>query len=345
MRWSAAHIQTRLPLTDRLWVGFARRPSCQGAVSPVTADDNHGPEAPEHRLAVLSLAFLLDQATGGVGALKTRDALLILAINQANIGPLTREPVAREMYGALDAPAPDDQRRPVSVSAVAASLNQPFETIRRRVSRLEALGACVVGDGGVIVPEAFLASPSYLDSVRTSHLRLRRFYEDLKAAGLLEPLPASAYPLAEEVPIRAAARLLADWILRSAEHLMRQAGDMVSTVVLLGVLVTTQEQAMQRAARVGNGRARPVGLLSQRLQIPQETVRRHLAELVDRDLCRRRGDAFVVSEDMLQQSAWQAFFRDNAVNVQRLFAGLAERGVVAAWDRAPPLPAAARAVG
>lgn len=310
------------------------------AASPPANDD--ATRRPERRLGELSLAFLLDQATSGIGELKTRDALLILAINQANIAPLTREPVAREMYGALDAPAPDDQRRPVSVSAIAASLNQPFETVRRRVIRLEAAGACVQGEGGVIVPEAFLASPAYLQSVQESHARLRRFYEEVRTAGLLEPLPEPAYGVAEGVPVRAAARLLSDWILRTAVHLMMQAGDMISAVVLLGVAVATAEQRSdRRAPRTGNGRARPVAVLSQRLQIPAETVRRHIADLLRKDLCARSGDRFILTEEMLARPAWAAFFRENAANVQRLFAGLAERGVIAAWDRLPPLDSTA----
>jgi hypothetical protein len=35
----------------------------------------------------------------------------------------------------------------------------------------------------------------------------------------------------------------------------------------------------------------------------------------------------------LGSSAWRGLLRENAVAVQRMFAGLAERGVVAVWER------------
>ncbi len=71
-----------------------------------------------------------------------------MAINQANNAPLTRDPEARARYGGLDALAPDGERRPVSINAVAASLGLPFETVRRRIRRLAAEQVCVaVGRG------------------------------------------------------------------------------------------------------------------------------------------------------------------------------------------------------
>ena len=68
------------------------------------------PPTPEHirerDLGRRSMAFLLDQILNGVAGLSHLDALLVLAINQANIAPLTREPLARIRYGSLKAPAP-----------------------------------------------------------------------------------------------------------------------------------------------------------------------------------------------------------------------------------------------
>ncbi|MET0273034.1 MAG: hypothetical protein ABW360_08595, partial [Phenylobacterium sp.] len=102
-------------------------------------DEGDPLSASEHRaraVGELSLAFLLDQVTTSIGDLRPRDALLVLAINQANIAPLTRQPDTRRRYGSLEAAAPDEARRPVSVNAVAGSLGLPFETVRRRVRHL-----------------------------------------------------------------------------------------------------------------------------------------------------------------------------------------------------------------
>lgn len=278
----------------------------------------------------LSLAFLLDQVAAGVAGLGSRDALLVLAINQANIAPLTRDPTARQRYGALDAPAPDDERRPVSVSGVAASLGLPYETVRRRVRALEAKGVCRTVGEGVIVPQQFLASEAYLASVIGAHQRLRDFYEALSSHGLLDPLPAPAYP--PEEALRGAVRLLSDYILRSAEHLLVLTGDITSAVVLLGV---TSHRTDLRPLLAGEAapRRRPISTaaLAQRLGLPAETVRRRITGLVEEAACVRVTGGFLTPEETFAEPAWDSFFADNATNVQRLFSGLAERGLVAAW--------------
>lgn len=261
-----------------------------------------------------------------MSGLSTTDALLVLAINQANIAPMTRDPVARSLYGGLDAPARDEQRRPVSVSAIATSLRLPFETARRHVKRLEAAGVCATSDRGVIVPEAFLASPQYMASVSAAHARLHAFYAELQADNLLEPLPASRFPFEEGVPIRAAARLLADYVLRSAELLRAQVGDLLVALILLVVLAE---------APGPEGQAAPVSIAAaaRRLGMPAETVRRNAAKLVDGGFCLRSPKGLTLREDVFETPMLVGFFHDNGINVQRLFAGLAERGIVDAWQQ------------
>lgn len=274
-------------------------------------------------LIPLSGAFTLDQARGGIAGMDARDSLLVMAVNQANIAPLTRDPEARARYGGLEAPAPDAERRPVSLSAVAASLRLPYETVRRRVRRLETLGVCVLTPLGPIVPESFLASPAYLSSVVVAHARLHRFYDEVRAAGLMAPLPPSRYPAESTVPIRASLRLISDYLLRTVEMLMALTGDVITGLALLGLL---------------SGDTLPppvssVAVLARRIGLPHETVRRHLAELARLGWCVRIGRGFAAPEEILRRPAMVALFRDNAVNVHRLFSALAERGVVEAWER------------
>jgi DNA-binding Lrp family transcriptional regulator len=290
----------------------------------VTADSNPSSPADRRNRAVgdLSLSFLLDQAATGIGDVKPRDALLVLAINQANIAPLTRQPDARARYGALELPAPDHERRPVSISAIASSLGLPFETVRRRVRVLAQLDVCVITGAGVIVPQAFLSSPGYLAALRDGHEHLLRFYRGLRADDLLDDLPASNYALTEGIPMRAAARLISDYVLRVAEQLMRLAGDLMDSLVLLGIV---------RGDADPEGRTSTVVKLAKRLQMPHETIRRHVAGLVERGQCVRAGRGLMVTEEMLARPAWTSLFRENAMNVQRLFSGLAERGVIDAW--------------
>ena len=286
-------------------------------------DENAALTRHERDLGLLSFAFILDEAATGIDALAPVDAMLVMAINQANIAPLTREPLARMRYGRMDAAAPDTRRRPVSINAVAASLRLPFETTRRRVRRLQEAGACAAVEGGVIVPEEFLTSPGYVQSVFESHNRLRAFFYEANAAGLVDELPRSAYPPEATVPVRAAARLLSDYMLRTLDMVMGITGDVVGVLVLLAALGSLD-------------RPMSIAAVAQRLRMPAETVRRHVYDLVERGLCVRGPAGVHVPEDFLDRPVWRAFIRDNAINVQRLFAGLSERGVIEAWSRLTP---------
>jgi DNA-binding Lrp family transcriptional regulator len=298
------------------------------AVNSVTDSVEQPMTRRDRALAGLSFGFLLDEMAAGVGGLDPLDALLVLAINQANIAPLTRDPDARARYGGLDAPAPDGERRPVSINAVAASLGLPFETVRRRIRRLAAEQVCALSPEGVVAPASFLASPSYLQSVMLAHERMRRFYAELRAAGLVEGLPPPAFD-PDSVPVRAAARLLADYVLRASEGLSREAGNVISVLVLVALLAA----ALNDEGRAGAApRALSVRSIAVQLRLSPETVRRHVAELIEDGLCVRTPAGLVIMEETLARPGLRLLLADNAGNVQRLLAGLAERGVIRAWE-------------
>lgn len=273
-------------------------------------------------LARLSFAFLLDEMSNGVAGLEPLDALLVLAVNQANIAPLTRDHDARTRYGQLETPAPDVERRPVSINAVAASLGLPFETVRRRIRRLVEPGVCAISGDGVLVPATFLASPTYLTSVLVGHYRLRDFYFELAAAGLIEDLPPSSYELEDDIPMRAAARLLSDYVLRTSEGLMREAGNVIGALILTALI----------AAALGDDRAFSVRAISDRLKLPAETVRRHMVQMAEDGLCARTSMGVTLTKESLARRGLQLLFTDNATHLHRLLSGLAERGVILSWE-------------
>jgi len=287
----------------------------------------------EREVAHLSLDFVLDMAGGGIPGLKTLDCLLTMAINQANIAPLTRDPAARSRYGALEAPAPDDERRPVSVRAVAASMRLPYETARRHIRRLETRGVCKLTAAGVVVTEAYLGSPDYIEAVRRGHERLFLLYQDLRSRDLLDRLPPSHY-LEGEPPVRAAARLMSDYLLRTAEALVGRTGELIAGLVLLPLLAGSA--GVERPDAVAGV---SVAALSRRIGVPAETVRRHAAELVAAGVCRQGPAGLCLVDADFEAGVWAGFLRENVAAVQRMFAGLAERGVVDAWDRAAGLAA------
>jgi hypothetical protein len=191
-------------------------------------------------------------------------------------------------------------------------------------------------DGGVLVPQAFLASAAYLDSTRALHERTWAFYRELAEAGLLGELPASRYPVDSGVPVRGAVRLVSDYLLRTAEGFVAHFGDLVSGLVGMAVLCASSEPT--------GGRATPMNALAEQLQMPMETVRRHALGLVEAGKCERTRGGLVISEGSLETAPLSDIFRENAAHVQRLFAGLAERGVVEAWERLRPTAGAEGAV-
>lgn len=279
------------------------------------------------RLARSALDFTVDQVARGLTGLKTLDALIVLAVNQANIAPLTRDVDARYAYGGLSAPAPDESRRPVSIHAIAMSMQLPFETVRRRLHHLEALGACRQEARGVIVPTAYLSSPAYLQDVLAAHERMRQLYLDLSGEGLLDPLPASNYLPTDEAPVRAAARLLSDFLLRIADIMMRRAEDTVSGMILAAVVADALRPADHRGAAPGVTASEA----ARRLGLPAETVRRRLVQLHEAGHCMRDPSARFTAPVALGDPAWEPFVGELAATLQRLMAGLAERGVIESW--------------
>jgi DNA-binding IclR family transcriptional regulator len=282
----------------------------------------------DREVAHLAFNFVLDMAAHGISGLKTLECLLLMAINQANIAPLTRDPEARIRYGALEHPAPDAERRPVSVRAVAASMRLPYETARRNIRRLEVQGVCVVNEAGVVVTGAFMLSPAYLQAAQLGHERVHALYRMLQAGQLLEPLPPANYD-EREPPIRGAVRLISDFLLRASEAIVGRTGDLVSTLVILPLL----------AASAGtDAEASPpqlsVATIARRCQLPAETVRRHAAALVLEGVCESSARGLTLADHRLASPGWRSLLRENAVAVQRMFAGLSERGVVAAWEQA-----------
>jgi DNA-binding Lrp family transcriptional regulator len=275
----------------------------------------------------LAFDFVLEMASRGISGLKPLETLLIMAINQANIAPLTRDPEARDRYGALDSPAPDELRRPVSVRAVAASMRLPYETARRNIRRLEQRGVCSVSGAGVVVPAEFLLTPAYLDTAVVGHDRMYGLYRVLRARGLLEPLPPAQYA-ESKLPVRAAARLMSDFLLRSAEALDARTGDLISSLVILPLLAA--------AAGADPGRETPrisVAALARRVRLPSETVRRHVANLAAAGLCEVQSRGVNLADRALASPLWRGLLRENAIAVQRLYAGLSERGIVAVWEQ------------
>lgn len=110
-------------------------------------------------------------------------ALVFTAIWTANVQHITASQDNLTFGGLRDLP-PDAARRPVTVSAVAAALRIPYETVRRCVARLTREGSALrIARKGVIIPRARLANAAGFDTVRSSYVNVARLVGQLHRAG------------------------------------------------------------------------------------------------------------------------------------------------------------------
>jgi len=90
-------------------------------------------------------------------------------------------------FAAPDALVPDALRRPVSALAASASLNIPYETLRRMFARMVRAGRLARVKDGFIVPQSAQRRAEDDDVLRLRHARLLRFLADLQYIGM--PMP------------------------------------------------------------------------------------------------------------------------------------------------------------
>jgi DNA-binding Lrp family transcriptional regulator len=298
-------------------------------------------QPPWWRIGRASLGFILDNFAIGRGTGDILDPMILAVILEANVAPINQDAELSRRYATLDAPPPDALRRPVSVNAVAASLRLPYETVRRRIAKLAATGACVAGPRGVIVPASAVQTPAYVAAATYRYERLKAFYRELMALGALEAgaLQAPDAPTYAAPPIRAANRAVSEYLLRVIEAIMRRLGDPLTGLVLLEMARANAEHlpaaASEIEAPMPDEARRPVSALelSRRLGLPPETVRRHVRRLEAEDFCRRtRGGRLAALEQLGRGPGGVHGLADNLQNVQRLFARCAALGIVGYWE-------------
>jgi hypothetical protein len=308
-------------------------------------------EAPHNSMRVaarLANGFALDLVKLGGFGRDVIDGLLMAAISQANVSQITRSPELQRAYATLDQVPPDDLRRPVSISALANSLRIPFETARRRIAALIELGVVRATPKGVIIPQGPLNSPFYRMAAEAHYHLVRNLYFRLRGIGLLEDLPRPNGPPfdPEHPPVRLVIRLSADYLLRLAELMSLHVGDLVTGLIMMDVIHANTEHLPDSEGGaaygdwspegfVADSRRRPVraAILSERLGIPQETVRRRLNQLLKSGFCVRLDDGVIVPSRILAREPFIQFLGDNQSHLHRLFAGLADFCVLSEWER------------
>ena len=299
-------------------------------------------------IARLGTGFVVDLMQLAHKDLPVLDALLVSAISQANVGPINQQADLQIAFADAQSPPPDELRRPITINAVASSLGLPFETVRRRVKGLVAQGICIYRDGGVIAPAAIFSSPSYLQDAFTAYERLRAFYYELRDRGLIGPLPQPTVKLdAGSFPIRTVVRLVSDYVLRVIEVLMRRLGDALDVVIVLKVFDLNTRgigpevlggPGATAADMISDARRTPVRSteLARELRMPQETIRRHLASLIEGGLLARVRGGLIIPGAALAQPGTVDALTENVANLMRLFGSLSQLGVLQIWDDLSP---------
>jgi hypothetical protein len=264
----------------------------------------------------------------------------------------------QHQYATIDAPAPAPLRRPISVNAIANSLNLPFETVRRRVRRMIAIGLCDVTPEGLLLVDRVYASPEHRGELETVYELMRNLYIRLQAADCIAllgtPPSADCYPTSAAPPVRIVWRASCEYFLRMME-LISPSSSLTQAFILMAI-VRANTAGFSDALRGGDTTEvesfvpdtirRPVRMseLAVQLGLPHETTRRNLIPLLADGRVRRVGHGYIVPAEVLAQPRMAEVWTANFRNFGRMLGDLAHTGVLARWDAEQGMlaPAAAR---
>lgn len=303
----------------------------------------------------VSNAFVLDVFAHARGRLDFTDALILTVLMQSKGAAVAGDPALQRAYATFGAPPPASVRRPISINAIAGSLGMPFETVRRHVRRLVESGACEVLPEGVRLTEAQLRSSPHRRALERTYEHTCAFYERLKRAGCLPPAAAQRFDAAPlrtgAPPLRIVARAVSQYLLRMMEVLLPGFPSAASGFVLLAVFRANTrdipddlrgEDAFTPEAFLSDTLRRPARIseVADPLGLAYETVRRHIAALVEAGRIRRVEGGYIVPVETLMHPQVIAAFSGNLGNLNRMMTMLAETGVLSMWDAAAERTAA-----
>lgn len=271
-------------------------------------------------------------------------SLLLPAILDANVGHLDADPDISRRHQALDATYPDDQRRPANALSIAHFLEIPRETARARLTAMVDNGVLRRMPTGYILPSSTLVSDRFLPAIPRYLDALDEFISGL---GLINAFGlGTASRLAQPVwPVAwAAMRLSTAHILRETSYSreLTLGMNLTACYILMTVCqsvggqlrVTAQMPARGGALAVLNPTFGPVrgAAIAARLGLPEETVRRHLKQLVAAGYLRREARGYDVVHNAATLPVWRTFQKRVQANARQLIWRLASTGVVPQAD-------------
>jgi hypothetical protein len=196
--------------------------------------------------------------------------------------------------------------RAMSIAGLAASLNQPFETLRRHVRRLELAGLAVRTSDGVAIPQSECESSAMLALAHRIHDVMVAMIDDLARFGV--PMPPS-----RPVETRPAETLHAalDMVLYLAERIRPVYGTSLAAMVLNAIVAANVRAitydpvlAMQYGAIdtiPPDHLRRPitVAAVARVLALPHSTVAREVKRLKAAGRARTVADGVIVDRTAL----------------------------------------------
>ncbi|CAN5214113.1 hypothetical protein BH09PSE1_BH09PSE1_09510 [soil metagenome] len=296
------------------------------------------------QVAWLNTRFCVDAIVAARGSISGDfvSTVMLAAISNSNTGYLDNRPETSRLHlgpGTIT----DDMRRPVNVSSLASSLGVPRETARLKVAGLVDRGLAERIDGGVIIPSRTLNADPISSARQASVDAIVAFVAGLtevEGAGmsarqrLVPPTPATAW---------GTIRLAVAHMLRVIGHAreLAPAIGFLDAYILLGVAHLTSAQLRiptglaeaiapeSFGARIGHVRGAAVADL---VHLPEETVRRHLKQLVDAGVLSHDTGGYDVILDGDRLIAWRDFQAQVKVSTRQFVWKLDAAGLIETLD-------------
>lgn len=181
--------------------------------------------------------------------------------------------------------------KPASITALARTLDMPYETVRRHTLALSAAGFCHKQKGGYVAPAQVADRPdleALLSEITTATQRL--------LSGLIQvgaPLPANPCPSALDLQPRAALAGIRYYVEGMVGMCQSLSMDVIRAVILLNIVrrnlssfdIGQAAQGLSETPAIWNAgqtrQAVSTYWVAKTLRLPYETVRRHCRALLE----------------------------------------------------------------
>ncbi len=294
--------------------------------------------AHQARIALTCLRFVHEAGVATRGDRDAYDAFILSAIANASLSPVNRDAQASTQFGSAERPAPDEAMRPISINAVAQSLDMPFETVRRRAAGLAREGLIASTPTGVVVLASTTSSAAYTAMLEANYRLAGAFYRDLRRLGVAPAPSATDDDLSSQGPlIRVVGRAISDYFPRTVQALIPLGGSLPTASVLVEtVLANTTDMddvALDAWVRTAGRSGQPVSVVevAHRFFLSRETARRHVHLLEELGLIVRVRRGLLAVATAETRARLVEIAQANVADTRRFFATLDRAGVLADW--------------